>query len=76
MSEGLVTVAVFVVVHEAEMARGFLESNGIDVFLADGAMSRIASHLTPMIGGIKLQVRQEDADRACELLSEVNSGTF
>lgn len=68
MSDQLVTVAIFVTAHEAAMARGFLEANGIDVFLADEAMSRI--YLTVVTGGIKLQVRAEDADTARELLSE------
>ena len=71
MNDELVTVATFVTAHEAAMARGFLEANGIDVFLADEAMSRI--YLTVVIGGIKLQVRGEDVDIARELLSEVRS---
>ncbi len=70
MSE-LVTVTTFLTAHEAELARGYLEANGIEVFLGDQEMTRIASHLIPMIGGIKLQVRSEDADRVRELLSRL-----
>ena len=55
------------------MARGFLEANGVDVFLADEAMARIANHLAPMIGGYKLQVRREDVDTVVELLGLVQS---
>jgi hypothetical protein len=66
-----VTVATFVTPHEAAMARGFLEGSGIRVFLADAEMSRLASHLTPMLGGIKLQVPREDAEKARELLAAV-----
>lgn len=71
MSHGLVTVAGFATAHEAGMARGFLEANGIEVFLADEAMSRI--YLAVVTGGIKLQVRGEDAETARQLLSEVRS---
>ena len=73
MRDELVTVTSFGTAHEAEIARGFLEANGIDVFLADEAMARIANHLTPMIGGYKLQVRREDVDTVVELLSQVQS---
>jgi len=73
MNDELVTVTSFGTAHEAELARGFLEANGIDAFLADEAMARIANHLTPIIGGYKLQVRQEDVDLVVELLSQVQS---
>ena len=74
MSGGLVTIGEYAFSHEAEMARGFLETNGIEVFVADEAMSRIANHLTPIIGGAKLQVREEDAELALQLLADVESG--
>jgi hypothetical protein len=73
MSDELVTVATFMTVQEAVMARGFLEANGVGVFMADEAMSRIASYLIPMTGGIRLQVRREDAETARELLADVES---
>ena len=73
INENLVTVATFVTQHKAEMVRSALETNDIDVFLADQAISRIASHLTPMIGGIKVQVREGDVDRARRLLAELQS---
>jgi Putative prokaryotic signal transducing protein len=69
----LVTIATFGTVMEAEMARGFLEANGVDVFLLDLNMTRIASAYAAMIGGIKLQVRYGDEQRARDLLSEVGS---
>ncbi len=74
MSEELVTIAVYAVVTQATMARSFLESFGIDVFMADENVTRIANHLTPMIGGVKLQVRASDEETARELLSQVESG--
>jgi hypothetical protein len=73
MDDEIVTVATFGTAAEAEMARGYLEANGIEVFLGDEAMSRIASHLAPMIGGVKLQVRREDEELVRQLLSEAGS---
>ena len=71
MSEGLVTVAKFLTIQEATMARGFLNSNGFEVFLGDGAM--LFSHMTPMTGGINLRVREEDAETVLELLADVEA---
>jgi hypothetical protein len=73
MDDELVTIATFAREHEAEFARGYLETNEVDVYLADDAMTRIASHLLPMIGGVKLKVRRQDVDRARELLAQVQS---
>lgn len=71
--DDLVTVATFLRAYEAELARGLLEASEIDVFVADENMGRIASHLTPLIGGIRLQVRREDEDLARELLDRVQN---
>jgi len=73
MNDELVTIASFAIDYEAQLARGYLQSNGIDVFLADEATSRIANHLGPIIGGFKLQVRGRDVDLARELLAEAQS---
>jgi hypothetical protein len=69
MQDELVTLETFLMAHEAELALGFLEANGIDAFLADENMSRL--YVAPLVGGIRLQVRAEDAERARELLQEV-----
>lgn len=74
MKHELVTITSFLLPYQAEMAQGYLESNGIQVFLADKEMSRIAPYLASMMGGIKLQVRPEDAARARELLAEARGG--
>jgi Putative prokaryotic signal transducing protein len=74
MSEELVTVATFATEHEAEIARGFLESNSVHAFLADESVYRIASSLKAGMGGIRLQVRPEDESRARSLLAEVRAG--
>ena len=65
------TIATFGTAHEAELARGYLESGGIDVFLADQVISRVAPHYSRSFGEIRLQVRQKDAAEAREILSQV-----
>ena len=69
MSDKLVTVASFLTIQEANMARGFLESNGFIVFLGEDPMVPI----TPVIGSIGLRVREQDADTVRELLADVEA---
>lgn len=64
----LVTIATFSTPVEAEMAKLKLESEGIMCFLADETLSSFAPHYTYMSGGVRLQVVEEDARRAIELL--------
>jgi hypothetical protein len=73
MSDDLVTVAGFLTIQEAKMARGFLESNGFLVFLGDEAMVP----LSPIVGSIKLRVREQDAETVRKLLADIeaDSGT-
>ena len=73
MSDELVTIATFFTATNAALMRGFLEANGIEVFMADENVTRIAGHLAPAIGGIKLQVRGSDAETARLLLAQVES---
>jgi hypothetical protein len=75
MNEELITIASFASVLEAELARGYLQSHGIDVFLADENIGRIANHLYPIVGGIKLQVSRKDVDRARALLTSPEAST-
>jgi len=66
----MVTVATFSNQGEAQIARGFLESSGIEVFVGDENLSRMENPV--FTGGTKLQVRAADADTARELLTQVN----
>ena len=74
MSDDLVTVASFLTIQEAKMARGFLESNGFRIFLADEAMVP----LSPIVGSVKLRVREQDTEIVRQLLADVEaqSGTI
>jgi Putative prokaryotic signal transducing protein len=70
MTGEIVTVATFSNQGEAQIARGFLESCGIEVFVRDENMSRMENPV--LIGGSKLQVSAADAAKARELLAQVN----
>ena len=66
MEKELVTVRRFYTTPEAELAKIALESEGIQAFVADGNM---ASMLANAVGWAKVQVNDEDAARATEILA-------
>jgi hypothetical protein len=61
-------VAAFARLDEAEVARGLLESEGIQVALLDTQAS--APGLGPAAGGVRVLVPAWDAGRASELLAD------
>lgn len=73
MKDSLVTVASFGDVLEANLAKGMLESDGIQAYLAGGEVASMAWHLTGAIGGIKLQVASRDEQSARALLAAVRN---
>ena len=66
--EKLVTVETFSSSWEAQLARACLEAEGIHSIIADEHFHRLYSALSSPLGGVRLQVRPEDADTAAELL--------
>jgi hypothetical protein len=64
----LATAAVFYNLQEADIAVGLLESCGVDCFLCDEHMHRVHPLATDVIGGIRLQVAEQDLEMAKELL--------
>jgi hypothetical protein len=66
----MVTVRQFRDLPEALFARGSLESAGIECALLDDNMVRLDWFISNLLGGVKLQVRQEDASVAEEILSQ------
>jgi Putative prokaryotic signal transducing protein len=61
----LVTIHRFGNMSEALMAKGCLESAGLECFLADANISRLE---WPISRGMRLQVKAEDAEIAAEIL--------
>jgi hypothetical protein len=66
----LVTIRQFRDLPEALLAKGSLESAGIECFLRDDNLVRLDWFISNFIGGIKLCVRPEDVSTAQALLDE------
>jgi formate dehydrogenase assembly factor FdhD len=62
------TVRTFITTHEAHLARGFLESEGIEAFVRDEFSVGIRPYMSQALGGVRLDVREEDYERARGLL--------
>lgn len=70
MAETLVTIERFRDLPEALLAKGKLESAGIECFLTDAELVRTDWLWSNAIGNMRLKVRREDAAEALELLDE------
>lgn len=55
---------------EANLAKGLLESHGIDVYVQDEVFSRLNPFLSPGMGGLKLTVPEHQVEDAMILLEE------
>jgi len=66
----LVTIRKFRDLPEALLAKGFIESAGIECFLADENIVRMDWFISNFVGGIKLQVAPEDVTAALEVLDQ------
>ncbi len=65
-----ITVRKFRDLPEALLAKGSLESAGIEAFLLDDNMIRMDWFISNLLGGIKLQVHPEDVGAATEILDQ------
>jgi hypothetical protein len=65
-----VTLRQFRDLPEALLAKGSLESAGIEALLADDNLIRLDWFYSNLVGGIKLKVRFEDAEAANEILNQ------
>ncbi len=65
-----VTLRQFRDLPEALLAKGSLESAGIQAYLVDDNMIRMDWFISNLLGGIKLKVRAEDAEAAREILNQ------
>jgi len=66
----LVTLRQFRDLPEALLAKGALESAGIETFLADENIVRMDWFISNFVGGIKLQVHPEDEGEALRVLNQ------
>lgn len=70
--EPLVTVATFHGLWEAELAKARLEAEGIGSTIPNANLIRLHWGMLPAVGGVRLQVREEDAETATEILANAN----
>ncbi len=69
----LVTLATFGSPQEAHLAMNRLKAAGIRVVLDDEMLLSNAWHLSNAVGGVKLLVRESDAERASKILANLPS---
>ena len=74
--QDLVTIEKFRDLPAALLAKGGLESAGIECFLADENIVRMDWFISNFIGGVKLQVHSEDVEAAREILSQPIPASF
>src|SRR5208283_3299675 len=65
-----VTLRQFRDLPEALLAKGSLESAGIQAYLIDDNMIRMDWFISNLLGGIKLKVRAQDVEAAREILDQ------
>ena len=70
MAGRLVTIATFDQAGQAHIAKNALEAAGLRAVLTDEAIVAMDWLLSNAVGGIKVQVLEEDADRAVSVLEE------
>jgi hypothetical protein len=66
----LVTIRKFRDLPEALLAKGSIESAGIQCFMADDNLVRLDWFISNFIGGIKLKVQPKDAEAAMQILDQ------
>ncbi len=66
----LVVLRAFRDVPEALLAKGRLQSSGIECFLADENMVRMDWFISNLLGGVKLMVQPADFSQASRILNE------
>ena len=66
----LVTLRAFNNSNDFQIAKSYLESFEIECFAQDENVT--STYWTGIVGGVKLQVREEDAERAIKVLMEAD----
>jgi len=71
MHDDLVTVHNANWVHDALFVKSVLEGDGIDAFVPDEHTLSVDPALGAALGGVRVQVRSVDADRARRIIAAV-----
>jgi hypothetical protein len=70
MSDDLITLWRYRDLPEALIAHSKLKAEGFDCFLADENIVRFDWFLSNMVGGVRLRVREDDAESALAVLGQ------
>jgi hypothetical protein len=70
----LVTIKSYMASHELLVDRSKLESFGIECFTRDEMTSQVLNFYSHLKGGIQLQVRKSDLQKAREILADELNG--
>ena len=73
MDEDLVTVHNANWIHDALFVKSVLEGDGIDAFVPDEHTLSVDPALGAALGGVRVQVRASDAERARHVIAAVLS---
>ena len=71
---GLAVVGSYLYPHEADLACATLEAHDVPAWVLDAHQVQMRWHLSAALGGVKVAVAPEDAERAAEILREDRSG--
>ena len=72
MNDGFVTIATYPEPLEANLIRSKLLSEEIECILLDENIISVQPFYSNAIGGIKLQVHEDDAERAMQIIEDAN----
>ncbi len=73
MKDTFITIATFEFSADVVIIKGRLESEGIQVFLADENTINSDPAISAALGGVKLQVYASDSERAMAIYKEVRA---
>lgn len=64
------TILTFTYPHEAHMAKGFLESEGIETLIQDEMTAQVNNFYSNAIGGVKILVKDKDFEESVVILQK------
>ena len=64
------TIITFDKIHEAHLAKGYLESEGVDCIIMDELTVQVNNFYANAIGGVKVVVKNEDFERGIQILKK------
>jgi len=68
--DNLKTIITFTLPQDAYLAKGYLESEGVETFILDELTAQVYNFYSNAIGGVKLQVNEEDYENGLRILQK------